>query len=134
MSEPLLIRIPTGVIIPDYLYELAARHRWQSAVCQGIGGVADVELAYYDLTKKDYLTFSVEGIVELVALSGNFTHYDAKPLWHLHAAVANSSGLVTGGHLVSCSVALTAELAVWPISKSYTRTFEANTGLRLLSE
>ncbi len=134
MTSPELIRLETGVRIPDALVSLAKERKWLSAICTAIGGVADVDLAYYDLAKKEYQPFTVDGIVELVALNGNLTGPDDEPFWHLHAIVADSTGKTYGGHLLSCTVALTIELAVWPMDRVRTRTFEESTGLRLLSE
>ena len=114
--------------------ELAVQRGWKSAVCSAIGGVSDVRLAYYDLEKKEYLPFEIEGIVELVSLSGNLTGQTGDPFWHLHAVVADRGGKTYGGHLMECKVALTVELAVWPMNELRTRTFDESLGLRLLSD
>ncbi|MBL0060355.1 MAG: DUF296 domain-containing protein [bacterium] len=134
MSVPGLFRLKTGSHLPEALVEMAIAHRWNSAICCGIGGISEVRLAYYDLQKREYLTFDVEGIVELVSLDGNLTKLDDKPFWHLHAIVADRTGCTHGGHLMSCKVALTVEFAVWPMEKMYTRTLEQSTGLRLLND
>lgn len=133
MPAPELFRLATGSQLPDALVELAATQNWISAVCSGIGGVSEVKLAYYDLPTQSYLAFDVDGIVELVSLTGNLTELDGKHFWHLHAVVADRNGRTYGGHLISCTVALTVEVAVWPMQKVYTRTLEASTGLRLLN-
>ncbi|MBK6910021.1 MAG: DNA-binding protein [bacterium] len=129
-----LHRVPTGDTLPAALYQLCAQHGWPSAVCTGIGGVADVVLAYYDLTSREYQTFAVPGIVELVALNGNLTSRNGDPFWHLHAVVADATGRTWGGHLMSCTVALTIELAVWPIARVRTRTAHEPLGLYLLDD
>lgn len=129
-----LHRLPTGSHIPDALVELALARKWQSAVCSGIGGVSEVELAYYDIEKREYLTIKVNGIVELVSLSGNLTGAEGEPFWHLHAVVADRAGRTFGGHLLSCKVALTVELAVWPMDRQRLRNFDESLGLRLLSD
>lgn len=134
MTSPELIRLPTNSQLPEVLVELAVSRRWSSAICSGIGGVSDVKLAYYDLLKKEYLKFDVDGIVELVSLNGNLTALDEKPFWHLHAIVSDKTGQTFGGHLMSCSVALTVELAVWQLEKTYARKLEESTGLRLLND
>ena len=134
MPAPELYRIKTGSLLPEALVELAVAHEWNSAICNGIGGVSEVKLAYYDLPKREYLSIAVEGIVELVSLHGNLTELDGRPFWHLHAIVADRTGRTFGGHLMSCKVALTVELSVWSMEKKYTRTLEESTGLRLLND
>ncbi len=132
-SSPELIRLKRGAEVPEVLVSLARERGWKSAVCSGIGGVSNVRLAYYDLEQKAYLPFSVDGIVELVSLNGNLTGPPGEPFWHLHAIVADRAGKTFGGHLQSCTVALTIELAVWTINEYRTRTFDEETGLRFLS-
>ncbi len=134
MPAPELHRIKTSALLPEALVELAVAHKWNSAICSGIGGVSEVKLAYYDLPKREYLTFDIEGIVELVSLNGNLTELDGRPFWHFHAIVADKTGRTFGGHLMSCKVALTIEVAVWSMEKKYTRTLEESTGLRLLND
>jgi predicted DNA-binding protein with PD1-like motif len=134
MTSPELHRLPTGSRLPEAMLDLARSRKWPSAVCSGIGGVSEVELAYYDLEQKEYQTFKVDGIVELVSLSGNLTGPKDEPFWHLHAIVADRKGKTYGGHLMSCKVALTVELAVWPMDAYRTRKFDESMGLRLLSD
>ncbi len=129
-----LVRLPTGARIPDVLREIALNRGWPAAVCTGIGGVSDVELAYYSLDTKSYCEFFVEGVVELVSLHGNLTGDIGDPFWHLHAIVADQSGRCFGGHLNSCKVALTVEIAVWPMLDYHLRTFDPELGLRLLRD
>lgn len=127
-----LIRLSQGTRIPDALVELARDRGWHSAVCNAIGGVSDVELAYYDLATKKYLSIAVEGIVELVSLQGNMTGPAREPFWHLHAIVADRTGRCFAGHLNHCSVALTVEFTVWPSSLIRLREFNEPLGLKLL--
>lgn len=94
--------------------------------------MSDVELAYYDLSTRKYLPFPVDGIVELVSLQGNLSTVDGEPFWHLHAIIADREGRCFGGHLNTCVVALTLELAVWPMPESRSRAFDEDLGLRLL--
>jgi len=127
-----LHRLPTGSRVPDTLVELALEHNWRSAVCTGIGGVTDVELAYFDLATKTYQPIHVPGIIELVSLNGNLTGRDGEPFWHLHAIVSDASGKCWAGHVNHFVVALTVELAVWPSDQTYLREFDETLGLRLL--
>lgn len=128
-----LFRLPIGACLPTHLVEVAVRRGWPSAVCCGIGGISDVVLAYYDIETREYLNFSVPGIVELVSLNGNLTERDGAPFWHLHACVADRTGRTWGGHLVSCTVALTLELAVWPMNSRHERHENNELGLKLLN-
>ena len=128
-----LARFEVGEKLPDALVALAQQRGWSSGSIMGIGGVRDVVLAYYDLSQKKYLQFSVEGIVELVSIIGNLALVDGKPFWHLHASVANASGDVKAGHLVALTVAITVECWIQPGNISVSRSFDEASGLNLLS-
>ncbi|MBK6766944.1 MAG: DUF296 domain-containing protein [bacterium] len=129
-----LYRLPTGSRVPDALVDLALKNRWRSAVCTGIGGVAEVELAYYDLASKTYKPIAVPGIVELASLHGNLTGPADESFWHLHAVVSDATGRCWAGHLNHCVVALTVEMAIWPSDRLHLRELDDVLGLRLLKQ
>ena len=49
-----LLRLFIGERIPDALIEFAHREGWTAGWLQGIGGVEDVELAYFNRESKQY--------------------------------------------------------------------------------
>jgi uncharacterized protein len=127
-----LVRCEVGEMLPDALVELARSRDWTAASLAGIGAVQQVQLAYYDLQARSYLTFHVDGIVELVSLTGNLGRLDGSPFWHLHAAVADREGNVRGGHLVHLEVAITVECWIHTSSLTITRKSDDYSGLNLL--
>lgn len=132
MHEPLLTVFAKDTLIPDGLIDIARERKWESAVCSGIGGVCEVELAYFDRITKEYQSFWIPEIVELVSLNGNLTWLEDKPFWHLHALVADREGKTSGGHVLKCKVALTLELAIWPLSSRFERKHDEISGLNLI--
>ena len=132
-SSRFLVRFERGEAIPDTLVTLAKERGWMSGSLLGIGGVQDVMLAYFDLHTKSYMQIPVEGIVELISLSGNLAFVDGQPLWHMHAAVSDVKGRVTAGHLVSLKVAVTLECWITPSHDVVTRSRDEFSGLNLLA-
>ncbi len=53
-------------------------------------------------------------------------------LWHLHAAVADRTGALKGGHLVTLEVAVTLECWIHPADHTVTRRPDERSGLNLL--
>jgi len=127
-----LVRCEVGEVLPNVLIDLASFRKWNAASLTGLGGVQRVRLAYYDLQARRYLTFDVDGIVELVSLVGNLSRLDGKPMWHLHASVADRCGNVRGGHLVSLEVAITVECWIDTGALPVTRVADDFSGLNLL--
>jgi predicted DNA-binding protein with PD1-like motif len=127
-----LVRFDPGEIVPAALVELAGAQGWRTASLSGLGAVRNVVLAYYDLQLRQYLKFTVDGIVELVSLTGNLSYVDSVPIWHLHAAVADRTGALKGGHVVSLEVAITLECWIHPADRTITRRLDERSGLNLL--
>lgn len=128
----LLVRFEVGEKLPDSLVDLARRLGMVSGSLSGIGGVRNVVLGYYDLQARQYVTFEVPGIVELVSLIGNVSLVSGQPFWHLHALVADREGNVKGGHLMSLEVAITVECWIERGSKMVRRNEDEFSGLNLL--
>jgi predicted DNA-binding protein with PD1-like motif len=72
----------------------------------------------------------VDGPLEIVALGGTLSSAGV----HLHIAVADASGNVKGGHLLSgCTVRTTAEVAIGLLPRTrFARTLDVRTGYREL--
>ena len=127
-----LAKAEPGECLPDALVELARSKGWRSGSVQGLGGVTDIKLAYFDLERREYLPILVDGIVELISLTGNLAVVNNEPFWHLHAAVSDRDGRVTAGHLVSLTVAITLECWIEAGKEPVVRSQDHATGLNLL--
>lgn len=127
-----VVRFDVAEKLPETLLDFSKRLGLVSGWLSGIGGVQNVVLAYYDLTIRKYVTFSVSGMVELISLSGNIALVNGQPIWHLHASVADREGNVKGGHLVGLEVAITLECVIQRGSKMLQRRQDDYSGLNLL--
>lgn len=128
----LVVRFDVGEKLPECLLDFSKRLGLVSGSLTGIGGVQNVVLGYYDLPTRQYLTFPVPGMVELVSLNGNVSLVNGQPFWHLHAAVADREGNVKGGHLISLEVAITLECDIRRGNKMLQRKRDDDSGLNLL--
>jgi predicted DNA-binding protein with PD1-like motif len=97
----------------------------------GLGAVKNIQLAYYDLEKKEYLKRSFEEVMELGSLVGSIGTADDKPFLHAHATVCGPELVAFTGHLVSAEVAVTAELIVADFGVPLPRELDEAVGLRL---
>jgi uncharacterized protein len=128
-----IVRFEVGEKLPEKLVELARMHGWQSGSIMGLGSVKNVVLGYYDLAKKEYVNFKVDGVVEVVSLNGNLSLVDGTQFWHLHVCVGDHAGTIRGGHLMSMEVAITVECWIFPSNHAITRTRDEESGLNLLN-
>jgi predicted DNA-binding protein with PD1-like motif len=109
--QTLVIAFGAGDDVLAGLAELARARGWQSAHFNGIGSFSSATLGWYDSSRKEYLKIPKHGMLEVVSFSGNVTlDLDDTPLVHVHCAVADESGAMTGGHLLEATVAVTLEV------------------------
>lgn len=106
VMTPLPLRIPAGADLRDALAALSAAHGVAAAfVLQGIGSLSVARIRFAgapDCT-------ALHGDLEILSLSGSLSPDGP----HLHIAVSDAAGRVTGGHMgPGCIVRTTAEVLV----------------------
>ncbi|MDI6702518.1 PPC domain-containing DNA-binding protein [Methanothermobacter wolfeii] len=107
----------------DLMEELVALPH-EGAIVSGIGSLHGASIRTADESK-----VMVRGPLEMVSLQGTVTGYGV----HLHIAVADSRGRMTGGHLMGdCRVRTTAEVAMIPYHGKMLRVMDRRTGYREL--
>jgi predicted DNA-binding protein with PD1-like motif len=104
MADYLPLRLPPGADLRAALLEaIGARDCRAAFVVAGIGSLAGARLRLAGAAETSALT----GDLEILSVSGTLGEGGA----HLHMAVADAQGRVTGGHVAEgCIVRTTAEL------------------------
>lgn len=99
-----------------------------------IGACSLVELSFYDLKTKKYLTkeFRAESI-EILSLSGNTAWSENEPMVHAHGIFSNEKYETFGGHVAKLIISLTGEVIIDWLPLKMARKFDDETGLKLLS-
>jgi len=106
-TNEIVVRMVDGESLTEGLLSIEVE---SAAVLCGIGMVRDATLAYWNGT--EYEEHVVEEPVELLSMQGNIALRDRERMVHCHLTVARRDGTVAGGHLVSATVANTAEIVL----------------------
>lgn len=111
-----------------------AKERNKSFTFSAIGGCDMVELAYYSLEEKKYLTkeFSDTNI-EIVTMTGNVAWYEGEPLIHTHGVFGGREYNTYGGHIMKLHISATAEVMINWLSEKMERKMDKETCLKLLN-
>lgn len=118
-----VVHLQRGEEIFSSLLDFARKEKVGSAWINGLGGVDEAELGFYDLAKKDYLRKQLKEELELVQVVGNLAHHDGKPVLHMHATLGDDKFQTYSGHLFSGKISIVGEFFVIPLSIDLKRSF-----------
>ena len=127
------IRMDRGDEVISKLLEICRNENIRSCCFSGIGGLSQAEIQTFIPEKGEFETDTLNGMLELVSLTGNvITDDDMNYYHHTHAAVAykdDTGHHMTGGHIKSLTVLYTAEIELRPVTNGrIKRTYNAETG------
>lgn len=118
-SNTYYIRMDKGDEIISVLLELCKKEGVSSAIFSGIGGCDHAEVQAFIPEEKRYESEELKGMLELISLNGDIvTQEDGSLFCHAHGAFSkmeNGKTIVSGGHLKSVRVSLTAEIELRPV-------------------
>jgi predicted DNA-binding protein with PD1-like motif len=126
-----LVKLQPGEELVGKLTQWVQTQNLSGGTVEGLGGICDIELGYFDTTTRSYHRWLNPGNWELVHLWGNLTNKDNQPFWHLHAVISNREGACQAGHLFSAVIAVTAELVIRPWEVIIPRQLDSTNGLYL---
>ena len=107
-----MARLLQGSDLLAEINNLAAQAGFKAAKVQFIGAVRKAVIQVLDQAKKEYVTYNLEGPLEIVSGSGNVSLKDGKPFAHVHVALAGLDGKCVGGHVAPGTEVYLTELAL----------------------
>ena len=113
------VRVDKGEEIITELLEICRKEGIKSAVFSGIGGCSKAEIQTFIPEKGSFETETVEGMLELISLTGNITSDNGRLFHHTHAMFSYKDGTerkTAGGHIKSVTVLYTAEIELRPVT------------------
>lgn len=110
-----VLKLEPGEEVHETLIAFATKKMIPSAFFQGIGGLTNVELGYFNLAKNDYDRHSFKGDYELICANGNITDVDGKHFAHTHVVLSDEKCHTISGHFFSGTVTVTAEIFLFPL-------------------
>lgn len=117
---------------PISLLAKLAEEREQSFHFSMIGGCSEVELAYYDFSKKDYFTktFNSQNF-EVLSINGNAGWHEGKPMIHAHGVFGDDTYATFGGHIMRMTISAVGETEINWLPQKLEKKTDAASGLKL---
>ena len=118
MNDVCYVRIDKGEEIINELLKVCSAENIRSAVFTGIGGCSHAELQTFLPEKGTFETETIDGMLELISLTGNIVSDQGRLFHHTHAAFSYRDGTehkMAAGHLKAVTVLYTAEIELRPV-------------------
>lgn len=115
-----------------------AKDRGVSFAFSMIGGASEVDLAFYDMNIKEYISKKfLPGYsknIEIVTVTGNVAWYEGGPMVHAHGIFSNEEYQTFAGHVMKIMISITGETIINWLPQKLERQYEEETCLKLLKE
>ena len=118
MNDIYYVRIDKGEEIITELLQICGRDGIQSAVFTGIGGCSHAEIQTFIPQKGTFETEILDGMLELINITGNIITDDGQLFHHTHAVFSykkESEHKIAAGHMKALTVLYTAEIELRPV-------------------
>lgn len=112
--------------------EFCKEYRIDAAFFQAIGAASEVELAWYDLGAKQYVTALFQENLEIVSLTGNVSKLGNELLLHSHGVFSDKAMATKAGHINKAVVSGACEVILTRLEGKIDRAFDEDTGLNLM--
>lgn len=127
-----ILRLDQGDELKETVEKFAEEQGIKSAWVNALGSCDDLELAYYNLDKKQYESKTFKERLEILTVVGNTAIKDGKPFLHAHGTFGNPEMNTIGGHINRCVVSATCEISIRKLEGETGRKYDNATGLHLL--
>jgi predicted DNA-binding protein with PD1-like motif len=131
-GDTIVVTLGAGEEIIQSLLEVARAHKVRGDSLVGLGSTSEVEIAFFDPEKKEYVPRVFQEPMEIGALVGNFSVMDGEPHVHCHVTVSGPELLAFTGHLSRGVVGTACEIYVRALKKEITRVRDTAAGFHPL--
>jgi predicted DNA-binding protein with PD1-like motif len=103
---------------------------------RALGAVTRARVGFYHQEERKYYFLDLDQPLEILALVGNISLKDGKPMVHAHVTLADGEGRAYGGHLAEGTPVFACEFAVheYQADQALVRQPDPETGLMLWSK
>lgn len=132
-GDTIYIRMDRGDEVIGSILDVCKKEKIKSAVYSGIGGCSEAQVQTFLPETKEFELRTIQGMLELVSLTGNIITDEQGELYHhTHAMFSYKDGeqhCVAGGHIKSITISYTAEIELRPVINGIiNREFNPETG------
>lgn len=122
-----------GEELMEGIKKFCGEYRIEAASFRAIGAAGEVEIAWYDLGAKQYVTVLLQEDLEIVSLEGNVSKLGNDTVVHGHGVFSNKAMETKAGHVNKAVISGACEVVLVRLEGKIDRAFDKDTGLNLLA-
>ena len=128
-----ILRLEAGEEFITAIENFCNEKKIYSAWLEALGSSKDLELAFYELEKRQYKTERFGQPMEILTITGNISKKEDTAFCHAHGIFGRPDMSTVGGHINRCVISATAEVVIRSGSEEINRNLDEKTGLHLLN-
>lgn len=132
-DEIYTLRLDTKEELIDTLQNFCEHHGIHFGWFEAIGSTRELQLAYFNVEKMQYVAKDLIEFLEILNITGNIALKEGKVFAHAHGIFSRADMSTLGGHVNSCVISQTAEVVLRASIGEVKREFDEEAGLHLLS-
>ena len=121
-----------GEELMEGIKEFCRENHIEAASFSAIGAANEVELAWYNLVAKKYITILFKEDMELVSLTGNVSKMGNDVIIHNHGVFSFQDMSTKSGHVMKIVISGACEVTLHKNEGSIERVYDDETGLNLM--
>jgi len=127
-----LYSLKAGARVPDGILAIAKKEKIATGRVEAIGGVEELDLAYFNHEAKRYEEHRFQEFLEVTGMLGNLTLKDGKPFLHVHGTFGRKDLSTLAGHVMTAKVFPLLEVVITPTKNRALRRFDDELGLNVI--
>lgn len=132
LGDTIVLCLVRGEDVLASIRAVCNAERVRLAEISALGAADYAEVGVYHLAEKRFLPCTLEGEMEICALTGSVTRRGTELYLHLHGSLADADGNVYGGHVNEIRVSATAEIFIRLLPGEVNRRLEEESGIFLM--
>ena len=132
LGDTIVLCLVRGEDVLASIRAVCNAERVRLAEISALGAADYAEVGVYHLAEKRFLPRTLEGEMEICALTGSVTRRGTELYLHLHGSLADADGNVYGGHVNEIRVSATAEIFIHLLPGEVNRRLEEESGIFLM--
>lgn len=131
-GDTVVVVLSSGEEILESLRDVAAQFDIRGGSLSGLGSTSEIELAFFDPDKGEYIPRTFSEPMEIGQLVGNFSLLEGKHHVHVHATVSGPELIAFTGHVNRAVVGTACEIYIRKLASEITRVKDAAAGFNPL--